>query len=111
MPRMTGQNLSVAANATTTNQLSGLSFEFLEMDAHIVFAACAAAVGINCSLLVAGGVTAIDDMPISQANRFPTIPDDIAYEDDVPAGRMILRFRNTTGAAIIVPGWLLDVTF
>lgn len=111
MPRMNVPNQSVAANATTVNLLAGLSYEFLGQPAHMVLAAVGAAVGLNLTFLVANGLTVVDDTPISDANRFPSLPDDILYEDNVPAGRLLLRVRNTTGAAIILRGAIVDITF
>jgi hypothetical protein len=109
MPRMQEGNVSVAANGTTTNRVAGMTHEFLAGAAALVFAAAAAAVGLNTSLLVAG-IAIVDDQAVSQANRFPIIPDDIVASENVGGGRIILRFRNTTGAAIIV-NWLIDVTY
>lgn len=109
MPRMQEGNLSVAANSTSTNRVAGLTHEFLDRPAAIILAAAAAAVGLLTSLLVAG-VALVDDQSVSQANRFPIIPDDIVDSENVSGGRMILRFRNSTGAAIIV-NWLIDVTY
>jgi len=109
MPRMQEGNLSVAANATSTNRVAGLTHEFLDRPAAVVLASAAAAVGLTQSLLVAG-VSVVDDQSVSQANRFPTIPDDVVVSENVGGGRIILRFRNTTGAAIIVH-WLIDVTY
>jgi hypothetical protein len=106
---MTGQNVSIAANATSANQLAGLLYEYLPRRTKMVVAAAAAAVGINITLIV-GGVILLNDTPISQANRFPQIPEDITSVELVPAGRIIMTFRNTTGAAIIVNGWLVDVS-
>lgn len=111
MPRMNIPNQSIAANTTSANLLAGLSYEFLSDDAHLVVAAVAAAVGMNMSLLVSNGLTVVDDTPISDANRFPVIPDDIIFEDDVPSGRMLLRVRNTTAAAVVFRGAIIDVTF
>lgn len=111
MPRMNIALTAIPANATTLNLLAGLSYEFLGQAAHIVLAACASATGINCTFLVANGITVVDDQPISTANRFPIIPDDILFEDDVPPGRLLLRFRNTTGAAVNLSGAIVDVTF
>ena len=79
MPRMNVPNQSVPANSTTANLLAGLSYEFLSQPAHIVVAAVAAAVGQNCTFLVANGLTVVDDTPFSNANRFPIIPDDILF--------------------------------
>lgn len=109
MPRMQEGNLSVAANGTSTNRVAGLTHEFLDRAASIVLACAAAAVGLNTTLMVAG-VALVDDQSVSQANRFPIVPDDIVASEGPVAGRIILRFRNTTGAAIIV-NWLIDVTY
>lgn len=111
MPRMNVAAITIAANAVTLNLLAGLSYEFLGQDAMLVVAAVAAATGVNCTLLVANGITVVDDQPISTANRFPILPDDILFQDNVPAGRLLLRFRNTTGAPIIMNGAIVDVTF
>jgi hypothetical protein len=102
-------NLSVAANATSTNRVAGLTHEFLDRPAQLVLASAAAAVGLNVSLLVAG-VALVDDQSVSQANRFPIIPDDVIASEAVGGGRIILRFRNTTAGAIIT-NWMIDVTY
>lgn len=107
MPRMTGQ-VSVGANAVSANQLSGKLYENLNALATVLLAAAAAAVGVNCTLLI-NGVAVVNDEPISRANRFPIIPDDVVTEE-VGIGRLILTFRNTTGAAIVVD-WSVDVDF
>ena len=111
MPRMNIAGQNIAANSTTLNLLAGLSYEFLPQDAHLAVAAVAAAAGIQATLLVSNGITVVDDQPISTANRFPIIPDDILFDDDVPAGRLLLRFRNTTGAIVALSGAIVDVTF
>jgi len=95
-------NQSVAANATVDNVLAGKVHEFLSEDSIIRLAASAAAVGLNASLLI-GAEVLVDDQEISSSNRFPTFSDDLLAEGAGFGGdRMILRLRNTTGAAIIV---------
>lgn len=111
MPRMNVVGQNIAANATTVNLLAGLSYEFLGQDAHLVVAANAAASGLNATLLVANGVTVVDDQPMGTANRWPVLPDDVLFEDDVPAGRLLLRVRNTTAGIIALSGVVVDVTF
>jgi len=111
MPRMNIGNQSIPANSTSVNLLAGLSYEFLERPAHIVLAGVGAAVGLNMTFLVANGLTVVDDTPISDANRFPSLPDDIMFEDNVPPGRMLLRVRNTTGVAIVFRGAIVDITY
>lgn len=111
MPRINIASQSIAANASTTNLLAGQSYEFLPGAAGLVVAAVGAATGLQATLLVANGITVVDDQPISSANRFPIIPDDILFQDNVPPGRLLLRFRNTTGAAVVLNGAIVDITF
>jgi hypothetical protein len=108
MPRMTGQAVSVAANAVSTNQVAGQLYEFLDRPAKLMLAAVGSALGLNVTLLI-GGVAVINDQPISGANRFPILPDDIVTAER-GVGRLILTFRNTTGGALTV-SWTLDVAF
>lgn len=109
MPTMQG-SVSVAANATSTNQLAGLQYEFLPANANVVLSCAGSAIGLNCSLL-AGGVTLVDDAAINAANHFPVIPDDILTQEMIPGGaRLFLRFRNTTGGALTA-FWRVDVGF
>jgi len=93
---------SVAANATVQNALAGKVHEFLSEDSLIRVAAVAAAVGMNVSVLV-GAEVLVDDQEISAANRYPVIPDDVVAEGAGFGGdRLILRYRNTTGGAIVI---------
>lgn len=108
MPRMTDQAFSVAANATSTNVLAGQLYEFLDRPAKVMLAAAASAVGLRATWLI-GGVAVVNDQLISQANRFPILPDDIVSAER-GIGRMILTFRNTTGGALTV-NWSMDVAF
>jgi len=101
MPRMTVQGLSVAANAVSANQLAGQLYEFIDRPMPVLLAATSSAVGINVTFLV-GGVAIVNDQPISQANRFPVLPDDIVTALRRARGRLVLTFRNTTGGALTV---------
>lgn len=102
MPTITIQNLSVAANSATTNQLSGELYEFVPEDSAVRLLAAAAAVGVRATFNI-GGVVIVNDSPISQANRFPVQPDDLLVEIGAMAQeRLFLTFRNTTAGAIIV---------
>lgn len=106
MPRMSRSNVSIAANAVSANQLSGEQFEFLSRVTVVTLLAAAAAVGLRVTWII-GGVVVVNDQDVSQANRFPIVPDDIVTQER-GFGRMILTFRNTTGVAIIV-NWAIDV--
>lgn len=104
MPVMTDNNRSVAANATVDNVLAGKLDEFLRANSQITLHAIAQAVGVRMSLVV-GGEVAIDDQEINaRAGATATIvPDDfIVSTAGFDGDRLILRIRNTTGAAIIV---------
>lgn len=107
MPRMSGQAVSVAANSVSSNQVSGQTYEFLDRPMNLRLAAASSAAGINCTLIV-GGVVVVNDQPISQANRFPIIPDDVVTGLRRAVGRIILTFRNTTAGALTV-NFALDV--
>jgi len=105
---MTGQAVNVAANTVSANQLAGLLYEFLDRRAKVLLSAASSAVGLNVTWLI-GGVAVLQDTPVSQANRFPILPDDI-LTSEIGVGRMILTFRNTTGGALTV-NWAVDVAF
>jgi len=109
MPTMQG-SISVAANAVSLNQLAGELYEFLPGNASVVFSCTGSAIGINTTFL-AGGVTLINDQAIGLQNRFPIIPDDILTQEMIPTGaRLLVTFRNTTGAALTA-FWRVDVSF
>lgn len=102
MPLMTDRR-SVAANSTVDNVLSGKIDEFLKLNSAVRLYANAEAVGLNVSLIV-GNQVVLDDqeVPARAAGTSITKPDDFIVDTGGLAGdRMILRLRNTTGAAII----------
>lgn len=107
MPRMTGQAVSVAANAVSSNQVAGQLYEFLQRPSSLVLSGTSSAAGINCTLII-GSVAVVNDQPISQANRFPILPDDIITRLRNATGRIVLTFRNTTAGALTV-NWAVDV--
>ena len=107
MPVITNAT-SIAANSTSANLLAGDINEFLSRAAVISLFVTAAAVGIRAQLLIGQDVT-IDDQVVSDANRFPITPDDfLSRGGGLPGDRLTLRFRNTTGGAIIVE-WRLAI--
>ncbi|MEE8607589.1 MAG: hypothetical protein V3S55_08295 [Nitrospiraceae bacterium] len=93
---------SVAANTTVANVLAGKSQEFITEDSIVRAAIVAAAVGMFATILI-GEEVILEDQEVSGANRFPTDPDDFNYEGaGVPGERIVLKLRNSTGAAIVV---------
>ncbi len=101
MPRMSDRQ-SVGANAVVANALAGKLHEFLSEDSLVRLYAVAAAVGLNVSLLV-GGESLVQDQEVSSAGGFAIIPDHFVAEGAGFEGdRLVLSYRNTTAAAIIV---------
>jgi len=96
-------NRSVAANATVDNVLAGKLHEFLTENSVVSLNAIAQAVGLRVSLLI-GSEVVVDDQEIAAraAATALIVPDDFVTSSGGLAGdRLILRLRNTTGAAII----------
>jgi hypothetical protein len=92
---------SVAANAVVTNVMSGNQYEFLPFDAFVEFGLVAAATGLNATVTT-GSDLLQSDTEVSAANRMPIYPDDFVLNDVAAAGdRLVVSFRNTTGAAIV----------
>lgn len=99
---MTDANRSVAANSTTDNILAGKTLEFVMEAAILNFYIVAAAVGIFATIVV-GGEIVVDDQEVSSANRFPSTDSDLlARVGGSPGERIVIRLRNSTGAAVIV---------
>lgn len=97
-------SISVAANSVSANVLSGQLYEFTE-GGEVAVSACGSATGLRVTFIV--GVPMVDDQAINLQNRFPIIPDDVVFSGEVPPGRMILRFRNTTAGALTA-FWRVD---
>jgi hypothetical protein len=51
----------------------------------------------------------MNDQAINLQNRFPIIPDDIIYQGQVRACRLVLTARNTTAGALTF-FWRMDVS-
>jgi hypothetical protein len=100
---------SVAANAKSTNVLSGLMEEFVSVPSLVRLYATGSATGLNVNM-IAGGAVMIEDQAIGLQNRFPLIPDDFLYEFGAtgPSDRLVLSFRNTTGGALTA-FWRVDI--
>lgn len=100
MPMMTDR-LSVAANTTSLNVCAGKTAEFVHEPSVVRIAATASAVGLFCTCII-GEEVVIDDQELSSQNRMPIVPDDfIAEAGAFPGDRVLLKFRNSTGAAIV----------
>lgn len=107
MPTMQ-DTLSVAANSVSANVISGQFYENIPPGARVDFSALGAATGIRATVL--NGVPVVQDqaIPFNATSQFPKIPDDVMSSFMAPGGKLDIRFRNTTGAAIVV-GWRVDL--
>lgn len=93
--------VSVAANDVSLNVLAGEIFEFLNRPSRIAIYVTGAVVGLNCTFLL-GRVSFSNDQAVPFKTGFPIIPDDFYVDAGGFAGeRLVLTFRNTTGAAIV----------
>lgn len=94
--------LSLQANTTMENLISGSQFEFAPYPASVEFGITAAAIGVFADISTGQEIIS-ERMEVSTANRFPVIPDDYVVLDMVSAGERIkIRAQNTTGAAIVI---------
>lgn len=99
---MTDGARSVAANATTANIMAGKTLEFIAEAAIVSIYIVAAATGIFATVVL-GGEIVVDDQEVSDANRWPRLSEDLlARVGGSPGERIVVRLRNSTGAAIIV---------
>lgn len=98
MPTMQ-DSISVAANSVSVNVLSGQLYEFLEAGTPITLSVVCTITGIRCTYIC--GIPLINDQAVRfrAAADFPLIPDDILLNNNVPGGRQVLTFRNTTAGA------------
>jgi hypothetical protein len=94
---------SVPANGFVDNALSGSAFEFAKGPAIVAQGITAQATGILATIQ-AGGVSIMEESPVLvKAGVFPSMEDDMFYQYGVIGGdRLVMRLRNTTGAAIVV---------
>lgn len=94
---------SVPANGFVDNALSGSAFEFAKGPAIVAQGITAQATGILATIQ-AGGVSIMEESPVLvKAGVFPSLEDEMYYQYGVIGGdRLVMRLRNTTGAAIIV---------
>lgn len=96
--------LSVAANAQSTDQLSGTLLERAPSTGVVTIAAKASVTGLNMTFIV-GETTVVNDTVIPFTGTAGTLSliDNVFVQTGVVAfSKMILRFRNTTGGAITV---------
>jgi len=97
-----GTALSVAANATSSEQVSSSTYQFVPFTGTASLSARGSATGLNIQL-AAGGQTLCNDQAIPYTGTAGAISmlDHEVVSFPVEAGsRIELRFRNTTGGAL-----------
>jgi hypothetical protein len=96
------KEISVAANATVDNIISGSSFEFLRGNAVVSIGLAGSATGLVASIQ-SGSDIVLEEAPLLVKTSMPTIPDDMYYNDvGVLGDRLVIRVRNTTAGALTV---------
>lgn len=96
------KEVSVAANATVDNLISGSSFEFLRGNSIVSMGIVGSATGLVASIQ-SGSDIVLEEAPIAVKTSMPSIPDEMYYNDAGVAGdRLVIRIRNTTAGALTV---------
>ena len=94
------KEISVAANDTVDNVISGSSFEFLRGNAVVSIGLAGSATGLVASIQ-SGSDIVLEEAPLLVKTSMPTIPDDMYYNDvGVLGDRLVIRVRNTTAGAL-----------
>lgn len=105
MPTMQ-DSVVVAANSVSANVLAGQLYEFVPDGTPVTVSCTGSATGLRTTFIA--GVPMINDQAVNLQNRFPLIPDDILHSGQVMGGRLVLTFRNGTGANITA-FWRVDL--
>lgn len=103
------KEISVPANGTIENALSGSAFEFARSNQLVSGGVTAAAAGLFVTVQ-SGADIVLEESPAAIKASFPIIPDDMYYNDVATLGdRHVVRIRNSTGA-IVVARVLVQIT-
>ena len=111
MPQAFADSTSVAANSVSANVLEGTALQYIQGTRlhNLLIAANGSATGLRATLIV-GEQSVLDDVPISDANRYPNADQDFLFNAGAqPGDRVVLRFRNTTAGALTAQ-WLVKDT-
>jgi hypothetical protein len=93
---------SIPANSVNDNVFAGSAFEFAKGSSLVSIGSVAAATGLQITIQ-SGGQSIMEESPPLIKAAFPSTEDDMYYNFGAIAGdRLVLRARNTTGAAIIL---------
>lgn len=93
-------SVSIAANTTNDNVITGSQYEFLPYNAYVEVGLVGSATGLEADAY-SGSDTLCERMGLSTQNRVPVYPDDFTLNDVAAAGeRLKIRVSNTTGGAL-----------
>lgn len=96
------KEVSIAANSSNENILSGSAFEFLRGNAVVSIGLTGGATGLVANIQ-SGADIILEESPLEVKTTFPVIPDEMYYNDvGVLGDRLVIRVRNTTGGALTV---------
>jgi len=96
------REVSVAAGDVNENILAGSAFEFARQNSLVSIGVHQAATGGFATINSGADVVAEEFSP-PIATVYPIIPDNMYFSDVAAAGdRLVIRYRNPTGGAIIV---------
>ena len=99
-------SLSVGANSVSANVLAGQLYEFVAPGTNVTLSCTGSATGLRVTYIC--GLPLINDQALSFQNRFCILPDDVMMSSQVPGGRQVLTFRNTTVGAVTA-FWRIDL--
>lgn len=101
MPAVIQRETSIAANAVNENVLAGSAFEYARGPSIASVACVGAATGLFATIQ-AGPTVVLEESPLLIRTTMPVIPDDFYYTMALaPGDRIVVRVRNSTGAAVI----------
>lgn len=96
------KEVSIAANTTNENLLSGSAYEFARGPGIISMGVAAAATGTISNIQV-GATIALEAAATPILTRYPIIPDEMYFTESLRQGdRIVHRCQNTTGGALVV---------
>lgn len=94
------KEVSIGATSANENILSGSAFEFLRGNAVVSIGLVGSATGLVANIQ-SGADIILEESPLDIKTTFPSIPDQMYYNDvGVLGDRLVIRVRNTTGGAL-----------
>lgn len=102
-------SVSIAANATNPNVITGQRYDRAPFDAIGNLYCTGSAIGLKAELNI-GGTSVTPPTGVNIQGRFPVVPDDILVQGwEAPNGKLIqLSVVNTTGAPLTFY-WRVDL--